>query len=70
MRLIRSSFFSQLTDEEHIAQNFIQDNGKAHTSNSSIAELNEVFGEEIVGQGLWPPLSPDLNSCDFVSGAR
>lgn len=65
MRLILSPFFCQLTDEEQIARNCIQDNATTHISNNSMGELSEVFGGEVVGLGLWPPLSPDLNPCDF-----
>jgi hypothetical protein len=28
-------------------------------------KLTEVFGEQVIDEGLWPPLSPDINQCDF-----
>jgi hypothetical protein len=27
--------------------------------------LDEVFGEEVISRGLWPPRSPDFNPWDF-----
>jgi hypothetical protein len=41
-----------------------------HTAKDSIWVLCSVFGEingedRIIGKGLWPPRSPDLNPCDF-----
>lgn len=36
-----------------------------HTLNNSVDVLVEVFGKQVVSQGLWPPWSRDLNPCDF-----
>jgi hypothetical protein len=43
----------------------MQDNATAHTANNSVVALDEVFGEQIIGCGLWPPRLPDLNTCNF-----
>jgi hypothetical protein len=43
----------------------MQDNAKTHVANSYINALHEVFGEQVISWGLWPPQSPDLNPCDF-----
>jgi hypothetical protein len=42
----------------------MQDN-TSHTAKNSTVALDEVFGERVISRGLWPPRSPDLNSCDF-----
>jgi hypothetical protein len=42
----------------------MQDNATAHTPNSSVVALDEVYGEQVRSR-LWPLLSPDLNPCDF-----
>jgi hypothetical protein len=43
----------------------MQYNAIAHTANNSMVAVHEAFGERIKSQGFWPPLSPDLNPCDF-----
>jgi hypothetical protein len=43
----------------------MQDNAIAHTANNSMVAVQKAFDERIKSQGFWPPLSPDLNPCDF-----
>jgi hypothetical protein len=43
----------------------MQNNATAHTANKFINVLAEVFGEQIISQGLWPARSPNLNPCHF-----
>jgi hypothetical protein len=65
VRLILSPFYIQQTNEEKSYAHFVQDNATAHIANNSMVALDNVFGERIISPGLWPPQSPDLNSCDF-----
>jgi hypothetical protein len=49
---------------------FMQDGPTPHTANKTIRALDGVFGElngeyRIISKGLWPPRSPDLNTCGF-----
>jgi hypothetical protein len=49
----------------------MQDGGTPHTAKETIWALRGVFrevnGEErIISKGLWPPRSPDLNTCDII----
>jgi hypothetical protein len=39
----------------------MHNNAMSHTANNSMNGLAEVFGERVIGQGLWPDSSPDLN---------
>ena len=43
----------------------MQDNTTAHTANDSIADTESIFKDRIISHDLWPPWSPDLNSCKF-----
>jgi hypothetical protein len=43
---------------------FQYDGAIAHNANTT-ALLQEFFGENTVGRGLWPPRSPDLTQLDF-----
>jgi hypothetical protein len=44
----------------------MQDDAMAHTANSCVDALDEVFGE----RGLWPPCSPiQIHPC-FICGTR
>jgi hypothetical protein len=45
VRLILSPFFGQLTNEEKLYGNFMQDNATAQILNNSVVALDEVFGE-------------------------
>jgi hypothetical protein len=56
-----NTFVNQLDDEELQHGFFQQDGVTCHTSNDSIAEIEET----IVSKGLWPPRSPDLTPPDF-----
>jgi hypothetical protein len=35
------------------------------TLHMSMQALFDVCGERIIGSGIWPAHSPDLNPCDF-----
>jgi hypothetical protein len=58
---ILEPFFQTLTEEEKQYAYFQQDNVTAHTSQHSMEALLELFGERIIGRGLWPPRFPDLS---------
>jgi hypothetical protein len=64
MRFILSPF-SQSTDWWKLYAHFMQNNATAHNANNFMVALDNVFGEQVISQGLWPPWSPDLNLCDF-----
>jgi hypothetical protein len=38
----------------------------AHTTNDAMNASDEIFGEHVISQGLWPACSPDLSPCDFI----
>jgi hypothetical protein len=48
----------------------MQDNATAHTASHSMNGINQVFDDRVVSRGLWPPRSPDLNSCYFFLWGR
>jgi hypothetical protein len=60
-----TTFFDQLTEDEKTYRHFMQENATVHTANNSTNVLAEVFGEQVMSQGLWPACFPDLNPCDF-----
>jgi hypothetical protein len=62
VRLILITLFKESTEEKMYGQ-FMQDSAWTHTSNFSVAALQEVFGERLTTRGLRPPRSPDLNPC-------
>jgi hypothetical protein len=43
----------------------MKDNITVHTANNSMVALDEVFSEQVISWGMWPPWSTDLNTCDF-----
>lgn len=57
-------FLAELTDDEKNGY-FQQDGATAHTANSSLRFLSDVFQERLISKGLWPPRSPDLSVLDF-----
>jgi hypothetical protein len=65
VQVILGQFFPELTEEERLYDWFQQDSAAAHTARMSIQALSDVFGGRIISRGIWPPLSPDLNPCDF-----
>jgi hypothetical protein len=54
-----------LTEDKKVYGHFIQANAMAHRANYSINALAEVFGEQVLSQGLWPTCLHDLNPRDF-----
>jgi hypothetical protein len=44
---------------------FQQDSATTHTSASAMEILREVFGENLIFRGVWPPRSPVLTSPNF-----
>jgi hypothetical protein len=63
---ILEEFYSQLTEQEREYCFFQQDRATSHTSLRSLARVHEMFtAERTVSNGLWPPRSPDLSTCDF-----
>ena len=59
------SFIAQLNENEINRCFFQQDNATAHTQYHTLKFLNELFGERIISNGFWPPLSPDLSPPDY-----
>jgi hypothetical protein len=57
--------FRHVTNEEKLYRHFMQYNARAYTANNSTDALDEVFTETVVGWGVWPPWSPNLNPCNF-----
>jgi hypothetical protein len=55
VRLILSTFFDELIDEEKSCGNVMQDNKTAHTTKDSIKELDKVLGKRVISRGLCPP---------------
>ena len=60
----------ELLDEEKVW--WMQDGAPSHTSNASMSELKNVFGDKIISRfaskfgGIeWPSHSPDLNPLDY-----
>ena len=62
---IIASFVNELTDDEKTTAYFQQDGATAHTANSSLRCLGEIFQTRIISKGIWPPRSPDLSVLDF-----
>jgi hypothetical protein len=52
VRLILLSFFNQLPDDEKSHGHFMQDNATTHTANNCTDALHEVFGEQVISEGL------------------
>jgi hypothetical protein len=50
-------------------EHFDQDGAPANITKNSLLTVQNVFDEHVIGRGLWPSLSPDLNMCPiFVCG--
>jgi len=45
---------------------FQQDSPTAHTAASTMEIPHELFGENVISKGVWPPRSPDCSSPDFL----
>jgi hypothetical protein len=54
-----------LTEDDKTHEHFMQDSAAIHRANKSMNALAEVFGEQVISQGLWLTCSPDLNPCDL-----
>lgn len=68
--MLRDYFFPQLQQFEayNRATWFQQDGATCHTSNASLAVVNEMFAGKLIsrrGDIAWPPRSPDLTPPDF-----
>lgn len=68
--MLRDFFFPQLPEFEayNRATWFQQDGATCHTSNESLAVVNEMFAGKLIsrrGDIAWPPRSPDLTPPDF-----
>jgi hypothetical protein len=66
-RLIVSTSFNQLIDEEKSCRHVMQNNATAHTVNNVIEELDKISGERVVSQGLCPSRS-FCHPCYFICG--
>ena len=64
-RDIIAPFIDELSDEEKTTGYFQQDVATAHTANSSLRYLSNVFQARLISKGLWPPRSPNLSALDF-----
>jgi hypothetical protein len=65
-----NSFFVNLAHAEERFDYFKQDGATPLTAKETIRALRGMFGEfngdhRILSEGLWLPLCPDLNPCDF-----
>jgi len=61
---LRQHFITLLQVDESNSW-FQQDSATSHTAASTMVILHEIFGENLISKGLWPPRSPDLTSPDF-----
>jgi len=43
-----------------------EDEAKAHVANSTMEILQELFGDHIISQNLWPPRPLDLSHLSSV----
>jgi hypothetical protein len=50
VRLILSTFFYELTDDEKSYEHFMEANTTAHTAKNAIDALDEVFGEQVISE--------------------
>ena len=62
---IITPFINELSEEKKINGYFQQNGTTAHTANSSLHYLSDVFQARLVSKDLWPPRSPDLNVSDI-----
>jgi hypothetical protein len=58
-------FFSDLTEEERVHENFQQDTATTHVACASLEAVHEVFSNCIISTGLWPTSSPNLTNYNF-----
>jgi hypothetical protein len=65
MQAILGQFFPEFTEEDRLYGWFQQDSATAHTARISMQALSDVFGDRIMGNGIWLARSPDLNPCNF-----
>lgn len=72
--LLRFQLHSSLNLKEHYTvwpiQNardciFQQDDARAHTAKDTVIFLHEFFGDRLITNIFWPPLSPNLTLLDF-----
>ncbi|CAF4848254.1 unnamed protein product [Pieris macdunnoughi] len=68
--MLKDFFYPQLQRFEayNRATWFPQDGATCHTSNASLAAVNEMFAGKLIsrrGDIAWPPRSPDLTPPDF-----
>lgn len=57
--------FIALLEEEDRYCWLQHDGATSHYAHSTSDFINEFFGDRVIGQGLWPPRSPDLTAADF-----
>jgi hypothetical protein len=60
-------FISWLNEVEINIAFFQQDYTTSHTAHHSMKLLEDVFGEQLISRGIWPPRSPDFSALDFIS---
>jgi hypothetical protein len=65
--IIRNQFVPALVGAGHVIATtwFQQNSAPAHTANDTKAMLQEIFGDRVITDPLWPPRSPDLTPPDF-----
>ena len=59
------SVVDELSEEEKLTAYFQQDDATAHTANSKLRFLNDIFQTRFISERIWPPRSPDLSVLDF-----
>ena len=62
---ILRSFVDKLSEEEKLTAYFQRDGATAHTANSTLRFLNDIFQSRVISKGIWPPRSPNLSVLDF-----
>jgi hypothetical protein len=62
--LISTEIFEQLTVHKQYKW-FQQDSATAHTTDHSLAALEQEFGDRIISHSLWPACLPHHKPCDF-----
>jgi inhibitor of nuclear factor kappa-B kinase subunit alpha len=76
LSLLKNKFVPALRKKTENMQNvwFMQDGATAHTSNTVLEYLHEIFGDKVISRRYpevndcgqsWPAHSPDLNPCDY-----
>ena len=59
------SFVDELSEEKLTAY-LQQDGATAHTANSTLRFLNDIFQSRVISKGIWPPRSPDMSAWTFT----